>query len=131
MRKLTSIAFLVCSTAIGSQAIANAPPSYGDVSPDGGWIYVGGDSGWDPAPHRFISSNGQWVHEDRLAHDTPRPAWLTLAERERQIPRPGGAPHELKRVDGRWIHVDRLPHNAPRPAMPTNSDGSWREIEGD
>jgi len=123
MRKSICVALLLGTAAIASQAMATElPPKYGDLSRDGRWIYVGGDSGWDPAPHRYVSSNGQWKHDDALEHDSPRPAWLTQADRERQIPRPGGAPHELQMQNGKWGHVDRLSHDGPRPAWLTLAD---------
>jgi len=132
MRKSFSIACLLVTAAFGAQATAaDLPPKYGDNSPDGRWVYIGGDSGWDPAPHRYVSRSGQWVHEDALAHDSPRPAWLTLADRERQMPRPGGAPHQLQSRDGKWVHTDTLPHDAPRPAPRPSADRAWDYISGD
>jgi hypothetical protein len=34
----------------------------------GGFEYVGGDSGWQPAPHRLVWVAGRFVHSDECDH---------------------------------------------------------------
>lgn len=34
----------------------------------GGFEYVGGDSGWQPAPHRLVWVSGRFVHSDECDH---------------------------------------------------------------
>lgn len=132
MFKTLSTILLVSTAAISVNVLAaDSPPKYGDISHDGRWIYVGGDSGWDPAPHRYVRRNGQWVHEDGLVHDSPRPAWLTMADRERQIPVPGGRPHSLERRNGNWVHVDTLHHGGPMPGLRTIEERPWGYVSGD
>jgi len=76
MRKTaTSATLLFASCLLLGNAFADAPrqPMYGDMSPDGQYVYRGLETGWELAPHRYERKGGRWVHTDSLDHTTVKP----------------------------------------------------------
>lgn len=50
-------------------------PKVGDISPDGLYVFVGGDRGWVHQVHRYDITGGKVAHQtDGLTHDGPKPA---------------------------------------------------------
>lgn len=43
----------------------------GDYSADGKYIYKGGDTGWELAPHKKVRKDGKCVHVDAIPKNTP------------------------------------------------------------
>lgn len=54
----------------------------GTVSPDGHYVFTGGERGWDARPHSYTFVGGRLVHTaDCLSMDEPKPQ-LTAADFE-------------------------------------------------
>ena len=76
MRKtfLSAALLLTGTTLVISLSPATAQTlQYGDLSPDGQYMYQGPQAGWYPAPHKLERKVDRWVHTDALSHDAPRP----------------------------------------------------------
>lgn len=44
-----------------------------EAAGDPGWIYRGGEAGWEPRSHAYEWKAGRIIHADPYRHDTPRP----------------------------------------------------------
>lgn len=66
-----------------------AATKIGDYSPDGLYVYEGGDSGWQLAQHKKILKDGKWVHTDRIPKNTvtpPAPTAKQVAQDSQKSP---------------------------------------------
>ena len=76
MRKtiLSTALLLTGTTLVVSLSSATAQTlQYGDLSPDGQYVYQGPEAGWYPAPHKLERKGDRWIHTDALSHDAPNP----------------------------------------------------------
>jgi hypothetical protein len=109
----------------GSYASSLAAPL-----PRAGFEYVGGESGWEPAQHKYVWTNGRFEHSDECDHavraaTSPASAEVEVVSGFEFVGGEGGwepAQHKYVFVDGRLAHSDECDHVIRVVATPTRAE---------
>ena len=112
-------------------ALAGASASSVAASlPQAGFAYVGGESGWEPAQHKYVWANGRFEHSEECDHTiravtNPGPADSKVVAGFEFVGGESGwepAQHKYVLVDGLLAHSEECDHEIRVVAAPTRAE---------
>lgn len=127
--KITLGALALATMSVPALAGAH-PSSLAAPAPQGGFEYVGGDVGWEPAQHKYVWTNGRFEHSDECDHairatTSPASAGATVVSGFEFVGGEVGwepAQHKYVLVDGRLAHSEEGDHEIRVVAAPTRAE---------